>query len=447
MEYTAAPTRRVAMSRCPECQMENLDIFKFCCQCGSNLQKACPHCGFINPVEFIYCKNCGQALVRAPEPEPAPQLESEIDDTLFVQKLAQTQRRLPDGLTEKVLARKDVIEGKRRQIAVMFCEMEGFEPIYRRLGRDRVYPVIDTVFETLIKNVHTYGGTVNKISAGGIMALFGTPIEVDDAPQRAVRCALAIHRDIDKLNAHIKSQYPIRPLRICTGINTGPVVVRNIHEDLTVDLTPVGDTITLASGVEKIAEPGSIYVTEETFKLTERLFDYDALGEITANGTGTLVKVFKVVAPGSRKRHTGLNGSQGLKPFIGREKELEISMDIKDYKEACKTESLKDIDRYPKRFRGMKLKYRGEIMRLTEHSGETEMVLDVSSDPDCTEDSVFIWYGGPTGALEGDIVEVWGEVRGSYAYASVGGWKITLPLIKAAFIEVMQPANPEVALN
>ncbi len=432
------------MVKCPECQTENLDIFKFCARCGGSLQTLCPHCGFSNPQMYVFCKNCGRPLAESPEasPEPSP------EEMLFEQKIVQTQRNLPDGLTEKVLARRDTIKGQRRQIAVMFCEMEGFTPIYRRLGRDRLYPIMETLFDTLLKNVHAYGGTVNQMNPGGIMALFGTPIEIEDAPQRAVRCALAIQRDIGKINETIKSRHPLRPLRICTGINTGPVVVRNIHEDLRVDLTPVGDTIKIASGIEKIAEPGCIYVTEETFRLTERLFEYDALGELAANGSGSTVKVFKVIAPGARKRYANMNGAQGLKPFIGREKELETAMDVKDYKEACKTEQpLKDIDKYPKRYRGLKLRYRGEVLRLTEHAGETEIVLDVSADPGCSEDSVFIWYAGSTAALEGDTVEVWGEVRGSYAYASVGGWKITLPLIKAAFIEVMQPTQPEVSLS
>jgi hypothetical protein len=108
---------------------------------------------------------------------------------------------------------------------------------------------------------------------------------------------------------------------------------------------------------------------------------------------------------------------------------------------------LKDIDRYPKRYRGVKVRYQGQIMRLTEHAGETEIVLDVSADSTCAEDSVFIWYSGDTGALEDDMIEVWGEVRGSYAYTSVGGWKITLPLIKAAYIEIVQPVKPEAALT
>ncbi len=428
------------MTRCPECQIDNLDIFKFCCQCGVKLETACPHCGFSNPVTFIYCKNCGKSLSEPPE--------LQAEDLTFEQKLEQTQSRLPDGLTEKVLAHKENIEGQRKHIAVMFCEMEGFAPIYRRLGRDQIYPIMDSVFDTLIKTVHDYSGTINRITSSGIMALFGTPIELEDGPQRAVRCALSIHRDIARLSSQIKSQYPIRPLRVCTGINTGPVVVRNLHDDLRVDLIPVGDTINIASGIEKIAEPGAIYVTEEIFKLTERLFEYDALGELSANGTGATVKVFKLIAPGTRKRHPDMNGSHGLKPFIGREKELEISMDIKDYKEACKTEQpLKDIDRYPKRYRGVKVRYQGQIMRLTEHAGETEIVLDVSADSTCAEDSVFIWYSGDTGALEDDMIEVWGEVRGSYAYTSVGGWKITLPLIKAAYIEIVQPVKPEAALT
>ena len=69
----------------------------------------------------------------------------------------------------------------------MFADMEGFTQLSERLGPEEAYTMIDQVYEILIHKVHDYEGTVNEFTGDGIMALFGAPITLEDAPQRAIR--------------------------------------------------------------------------------------------------------------------------------------------------------------------------------------------------------------------------------------------------------------------
>jgi class 3 adenylate cyclase/tetratricopeptide (TPR) repeat protein len=306
--------------KCPKCQHENPDTQKFCGECGAKLEKACPNCGESNPPQYKFCGECGYNLTVPSEPTPK--------DLSFEEKLDKIQRYLPKGLTKKILGQREKIEGERKQVTVMFCDMEGFTPLVEQLGPEEAYGIMDQVYEILIHKVHDYEGTVNEMTGDGIMALFGAPIALEDAPQRAIRSAHAIHREMarfsDKLN---QEREGIPPLKMRVGIHTGPVVVGTLGNDLRVEFKAVGDTVNLASRVEGLAKSGTTYVTGETFKLTEGLFRFEALGEQKIKGKEVLINVYRVIAPSTRRTRFDVSAERGLAPFVGRDRELELLLD------------------------------------------------------------------------------------------------------------------------
>ncbi len=121
--------------KCSKCQIENPEGMKFCGECGAKLEKFCPGCGYSNPPQFKFCGECGQSLalptVRAPQ------------DLSFDEKLAKIQRYLPEGLTQKILSQRDRIEGEKKQVAVLFCDLEGFTALSERIGLEEMYGLMD----------------------------------------------------------------------------------------------------------------------------------------------------------------------------------------------------------------------------------------------------------------------------------------------------------------
>ena len=305
---------------CPKCQFENREGAKFCKECGHKLELACPQCGNIYTPGTKFCDECGHDLTLPSEPAPK--------DLSFDEKIDKIQRYLPKGLTEKILSQRDRIEGERKQVTVMFCDMEGFTQLTERLGPEEAYGIMDQIYEILIHKVHDYEGTVNEMTGDGIMALFGAPIALEDAPQRALRSAMAIHREMARFGDRIKQEKAdMLPVKMRIGIHTGPVVVGTLGNDLRVEFKAVGDTVNLASRMEGLAEPGATYVTAEIFKHTEGLFRFEALGEKEVKGKREPILVYRVLGSGRSRSRFEARAGKGLSRFVGRERELEILWD------------------------------------------------------------------------------------------------------------------------
>jgi class 3 adenylate cyclase len=272
------------------------------------------------PIDAKFCNECGHNLILPSEPPPK--------DLSLDEKIAKIQKYLPKGLTEKILSQKDRIEGERKQVTVMFCDMEGFTPLSEMLGIEDAYAIMDQVYEILIHKVHDYEGTVNEMTGDGIMALFGAPVALEDAPQRAIRSSLAIHWEIAKFSDQLRQERKdLPPVKMRIGIHTGSVVVGTVGNDLRVEFKAVGDTVNLASRMEGQAQPGTTYITEDTFKLTEGLFRFEGLGQRAIKGKQEPINIFRAIAPSTRRTRFDVSAERGLTPFAGRERELELLLD------------------------------------------------------------------------------------------------------------------------
>ncbi len=272
----------------------------------------CSICQFANPEGARFCSQCGTFLYTNPH--------TEIPTQSFDEKLAKIQRYLPQGLTQKILSQRDRIEGERRHVTVMFCDMEGFTPLVDRLGAEAIYTIMGQIYEILIEQVHDYEGTINEMTGDGIMALFGAPIALEEAPQRAIWAAHSIHREIAVFN---RKREGLGPIRMRIGIHSGPVVVGTLGNDLRVEFKAVGNTVNLASRMECLAEPGTTYVTREVYNQTHGMFEFEDLGKRVIKGKGESIQVYKVL-PGRKDIHRPRLGSERMifSEMVGRKSKL-----------------------------------------------------------------------------------------------------------------------------
>ena len=273
----------------------------------------CSICQVGNPEGARFCNQCGTFLSKTNHAELPPQSFDEV--------LARVQRYLPQGLTKKILSQRNIIEGERRQVTVMFCDMEGFTALADRLGEEATYTVMGQIYEILIRQVNDYEGTINEMTGDGIMALFGAPIALEDAAPRALWAARAIHREMALFS---KMRAGLGSIRMRIGIHSGPVVVGTLGNDLRVEFKAVGDTVNLASRMESMAQPGTTYVTYEVYKLAREMFEFENLGKKIIKGKEESIPVYKLL-PGRKDIRRPRIGSERLifSEMVGRQSKLD----------------------------------------------------------------------------------------------------------------------------
>jgi len=293
--------------KCPKCRSDNPTGTKFCPECGAGLEKACPRCSRSNPADSKFCAECAHDLTVVT-------VASGVD-------YARPQSYTPKALADKILATRSTMEGERKQVTVLFADVSGFTSISEEMDPEAVHNLISDCLAFLREEIHRYEGTIAQFLGDGVLALFGAPIAHEDAPQRALHAALGIRERMKECALKLKTKGIEFNMRL--GLNTGLVVVGRIGDDLTMEYTAMGDTVNLASRMQSLAQPGTIQVSESTYRLTEGYFDFKPVGEIEVKGRKKPVKAYQLLGVGRAKTRLGISEMRGLTPFVGRQKELD----------------------------------------------------------------------------------------------------------------------------
>ena len=266
--------------RCPKCQHENPEAQKFCGDCGYNLRDV-----------------AGISSKRFSHP----------------------QSYTPKFLVDKILTNKSIIEGERKLVTVFFADVVGFSSFSEKLDPEKVHRIMDGAFRIMMDEIHAYEGTINQFTGDGVMALFGAPIAHEDHARRACHAALAFQKAMREYGEGIKRDLGVN-FSMRAGLNTGSVVVGSIGDDLRMDYTAVGDTVNLASRMESNARPGTILVSNNTYKRVKQHFKFTSLGKVKVKGKETPLDVYELVDAIKRPK-SGLD-RQIVSEMVGRETEL-----------------------------------------------------------------------------------------------------------------------------
>jgi class 3 adenylate cyclase/DNA-binding CsgD family transcriptional regulator len=310
---------------CLACHHTNDERAKFCDQCGQPLEMRCPTCDSPNRPGARFCSACGQSLIPRPDPSrsPAGQDATPGHSPSLDDKLDHLQRYLPAHLADKILANRGRLAGERKLVTVLFADLVGYTALSAQVGEEGLFTLMDELYELLIHEVHRYEGTVNELTGDGLVAFFGAPLAVEQAPQRAVRAALALQEAVARVSVRVEHERGVR-VQLRVGINTGPVIVGTVGNNLRMDYKAVGHTVILAARMEQTAAPGTIQLTEHTYKLVAGYANCDDLGLVSVKGVAEKVRAYRVTGERSGQTRIDVARERGFTRLVGRERELAL---------------------------------------------------------------------------------------------------------------------------
>ena len=270
---------------CPACGTESDACHRFCSHCGRALRQVCRACKALAPAEAPSCPDCGSELAGR---EIAPRLG-------------------PEGVPRR-------LETERKHVTVLFADLCGSLALLDE-DPEQAKSLLEELLDRMAKPVRSFGGTVNQVMGDGFMAMFGAPLAYEDHAVRACHAAVEMQRTIGAFASRSPMNIVIR-----VGLNSGEVIVGERGSDFDLQYTAFGRTAHIAARMEQMARPGSVLMTESTWRLAARQVEARRLGPKRIRGLDRPIAVFELL---STRKAGRLDGEpKALLPFVGRQVEL-----------------------------------------------------------------------------------------------------------------------------
>jgi len=221
-------------------------------------------------------------------------LEKANEELKEAKKYDELRRYLSPKLTEKILSSGDTlgVQPLRKMMTVVFSDIRGFSTLTDNLEPEELFHLLDRYLDEMIKLIHKYDGTLNKIIGDGLLIFFGDPIPMEDHPNRAVLMAIDMQKKVIELRDEWL-QYGYE-LGIGIGINTGYMTVGNIGSDTHRDYTVIGNQVNVAARLESQAKAGQILISQRTYSRVKDEVQVEKIGEIQVKGINSPVMTYNV---------------------------------------------------------------------------------------------------------------------------------------------------------
>lgn len=205
-----------------------------------------------------------------------------------------------------------------KQVTVLFADVVHSMDIASAVGAERLREIMAEVVDITTAVVRRYGGTVDKFTGDGIMAVFGAPLALEDHAVRASLAALEIQRGLPRLAVQVRDQDGVE-LALRVGLNSGRVIAGEVGS-ASLGYTTIGEQVGMAQRMESVAPPGGVMLSAATARLVG---DVAALSEpemVRIKGTDSPVVARRLLAISAQTWPTDRSNTV----LVGRSAEIDL---------------------------------------------------------------------------------------------------------------------------
>jgi adenylate cyclase len=224
------------------------------------------------------------------------QLERRVEAQVAeLERVGRMRRFLSPQVADLVVSSGDesFLESHRREITVVFCDLRGFTPFAETAEPEDLMGVLQQYYAALGDLVHRFEGTLDRFTGDGLMAFFNDPLPCPDAPERAVRMAVAMRNRVAALAEEWRRLG--HDLDFAVGVAQGHATLGRVGYEGRFDYTAIGTVTNLAARLCAQAAPGQILISQRVYAAAEDLVTAEPVGEVELRGIARPARVYNVV--------------------------------------------------------------------------------------------------------------------------------------------------------
>jgi class 3 adenylate cyclase len=203
-----------------------------------------------------------------------------------------------------------------KQVTVLFADVVHSMDIATAVGAERLREIMTELVSRAAAVVQRFGGTVDKFTGDGIMAVFGAPTALEDHAFRACLAALDIQDETEGFAAELESRDGVT-LQLRVGLNSGQVIAGEIGSG-PLGYTAVGEQVGMAQRMESVSPPGAVMLSASTARLVDGAMVLGAPELVQINGADEPVTACRLLGMGEEHRAA----RRGESNLVGRRWEM-----------------------------------------------------------------------------------------------------------------------------